>query len=310
MPDARVTVVTLTYRRPDDLREALPLLAAAIGRHSAADLLVVDNDTEPTARQLIEEFGDPRVRYVHEPRPGIAAARNRGLSETVDSEFIVFIDDDERPQPSWLENLLALQRSTGAEAVAGPVVSEFTGDLDPWIAAGQFFVRRRHPTGTELEVAATNNLLLVGNFVQRNGLRFDEAFGLSGGSDSVFTRQLIKDGGRIVWCDEAIVVDRVPASRATRDWVVRRAFRMGNTEARSQIHIATSGIGRLRERVLALVRGAGRVVMGGFGYLKGRLTGSLETEARGYRLLVRGTGMFLAAFGYAYFEYRRNRDRT
>ena len=93
-------------------------------------------------------------------------------------------------------------------------MSRFAETPDPWIAAGRFFDRRRLPTGTDLEVAATNNLLLDLAVVRRLGLRFDAAFGLSGGSDTLFTRELVASGERMVWCDEAIVYDIVPTDRA------------------------------------------------------------------------------------------------
>lgn len=301
----RVTVIVLTYRRPDDLKAALPLLLEAVAAWPGAELLVVDNDTTPSAEQTVRDLDHGQLRYVHEPRPGIASARNRGLAETADSEVVVFIDDDERPQPGWLAALMALYRSSGAQAVAGPVLSVFEGDLDPWIVAGRFFERRRHSTGTSLAVAATNNLLLDRAFVEAKQLSFDEAFGLSGGSDSVFTRQLVKSGGQILWCDEAVVVDVVPAARATRGWVTRRAFRMGNTEARAQIHVATGLAGQARERGLALARGLARVAAGAAEGLIGLVTGRQAARAHGKRTFLRGAGMVLAAFGYSYFEYRR-----
>ena len=80
--------------------------------------------------------------------------------------------------------------SSDAAAVVGPVQSEFTGELDPWIAAGAFFQRRRLATGTPVEVAATNNLLLDLETVRRLDLRFDPRFGVSGAEDTYFTRTL------------------------------------------------------------------------------------------------------------------------
>ena len=301
----KVSIVTLTFRRPDDLADALPRLLGAISDHPDAEILVVDNDTVPSAQALVGELDDPRIRYVHEPHPGIAAARNRGLDETSGRDALVFIDDDERPRDNWLASLLETQRLTGAEAVAGPVVSELPHDLDPWIRAGRFFERLRHPTGTPLPVAATNNLLLMCDFVASHRLRFDEEFGLSGGSDSVFTRALVRAGGRIVWCDDAVVTDVVPPSRATRRWVTHRAFRMGNTEARARIRV-TSGAERFLERGRCALAGAVRAAAGGVRLAHGSLTGSLERQAGGWRLLLRGAGMMLAAFGYRYYEYRRS----
>ncbi|MDG5711871.1 hypothetical protein N0Z45_19695, partial [Acinetobacter baumannii] len=81
----------------------------------------------------------------------------------------------------------------------------------------------------------TTNLLLSGPVVRRLGLRFDERFGLSGGEDSLFTRALTGAGQRIVWCAEASVLEDVPADRATRSWVCRRALSSGNTAARVEL---------------------------------------------------------------------------
>ncbi|HEY3408008.1 MAG TPA: hypothetical protein VGK53_07550, partial [Propionicimonas sp.] len=126
---------------------------------------------------------------------------------------------------------------------------------------------------------------------------------------SVFTRQLRQAGGRIVWCDEAAVTDRVPASRATRKWVVQRAFRMGNTEARARIYTA-NGPAEFLERLRAAGNGLARMGAGAFGVARGALTRSLPVRSRGVRTTLRGAGMFLAAFGYSYFEYRRRPAKT
>lgn len=298
-------MITLTYKRATDLAKALPALLSSIEDHPGASILVVDNDEVPSAREVADGFASGRLRYVHEPRPGIAAARNRGLDETAESDLIIFIDDDETPSEGWLDRLLEAHARYGAEAIVGPVLSEFEGPLDPWIAAGRYFDRLRHRSGTVVEVAATNNLLLDRAFVSAHRLRFDEAFGLSGGSDSVFTRQLRKAGGRIVWCDEATVTDRVPASRATRRWVTQRAFRMGNSEARARIYTAIGRVSAFGERLRAVGNGLARIAGGLLGVARGTLTRSLPAQSRGVRTTLRGAGMFLAAFGYSYFEYRR-----
>ena len=236
IPADGLVIAVLTFRRPEDIALALPRLAAQAGTILAgpaqgpldepagppATVLVIDNDPEASARPIVEQLaGTLRpglVRYVHEPRPGIAAARNRALREAASSALLVFIDDDEVPSAQWLAQLVDLQRSSGAAAVVGPVISEYEHAPEPWIEAGKFFHRRRLATGTPLGVAATNNLLLDLRQVRGLRLSFDERFGLSGGSDTLFTRQLVQRGGSMLWCDEAVVVDRVPSSRLTRGW--------------------------------------------------------------------------------------------
>ncbi len=306
-----VVVAVLTYRRPTDLAALLPdLVDQACSVGADCRLLVVDNDTTGSARALVQGWADAthgvRVDYAHEPRPGIAAARNRALDEAGTAELLVFIDDDERPAAGWLAALLDVRSATGATGVVGPVVSEFAVAPGPWLTAGRFFDRHRWATGTRLEVAATNNLLLDLHQVRRLGLRFDERFGLTGGSDTLFTRQLVQRGGVLVWCDEALVVDRVPAERLTRRWVLQRAYRSGNSWALTTLVLAGTHRGALGHR-LALVReGLVRALGGGAEAMLGGLLGNPAHSARGRRTLARGTGMLAGATGRTYAEYARS----
>lgn len=299
--DGRVLIAVVTYRRHADLEVLLPLLQVEARTVTpAADILVVDNDPGAGAADVVAGLG---AEYRHEPVPGIAAARNRALDELGEHRYIVFIDDDEHPEPGWLRALLATITGTGAAAVAGAVVSEFAHDPGDWVAAGRFFQRRRLPTGTPISVAATNNIVF--DVEQIDGLRFDLRLGLIGGSDSLFTRLLARDGKAMVWCDEAVVVDRVPASRLTREWVLRRGYRLGNSAVGVSLLMARSS----SERVAVRVRGAGQGlvrILGGFlRYLYGGLTRSLAHRARGLRTVSRGRGMLAAAAGITYAEYQR-----
>lgn len=309
-----VVIAVLTYRRPGDISLALPRLAAqattlAGGDRPPATVLVIDNDPDASAQAAVRDIagtlGPGLVRYAHEPRPGIAAARNRALADAGTAALLVFIDDDEVPSEHWLAQLVELQQRTGAAAVVGPVISEYEHEPEPWIQAGRFFRRRRLATGTPLTVAATNNLLLDLNQVRALGLSFDERFGLSGGSDTLFTRQLVQRGGSMLWCDEAVVVDRVPASRLTRGWVLRRALRSGNSAARVNLELAAAAAPRLAARASSLASGSLRLLGGAARLGAGLLTGSTAHQAMGLRTAARGLGMASAAFGYVYSEYRR-----
>ena len=305
---ARLVIAVLTYKRPDDLAVALPrLLAQARSAPLPAQVLVVDNDPVAGARSAVESLKDPALLYVHEPRPGIAAARNRALRQaSAAADLLAFIDDDEVPSGRWLRQLVALQKDTGAAAVVGPVISEYEEQPDGWVAAGDFFRRRRMPTGSRLDVAATNNLLLDLHQIRSLGLEFDERFGLSGGSDTLFARQLVQAGGVMVWCDEATVVDRVPIARLNRRWVLRRAFRSGNCHSRVLLAITPTPAGRMAVRFRLLTPGAVRSAGGAARYALGMLLRSQRHQARGLRTAARGAGILTGAFGYVFSEYKRS----
>jgi succinoglycan biosynthesis protein ExoM len=308
-PSVRVAV--LTYRRPEDIAAAIPRLVAegelAVAQGWDVDVLVIDNDAQASARTVVEELAATSpvpVHYEVEPVSGIAAARNRALTASPDRDLLVFIDDDERPVENWLTLLLDTHVASGC-AVVGPVISQFDTEPESWISAGGFFSRRRMPTGTPVEVAATNNLLLDLREVRRLGLSFDLDFGLSGGSDTLFTRQLIALGGRMVWCDEAIVYDIVPGSRATRRWVLLRALRSGTSWSATSLRVARGPAQRLRWQARDFGSGVARIGGGAVRLAAGLVTRNEGLQAHGARNLARGAGLAAGVFGYRYHEYKR-----
>ncbi len=310
----KLTVGILTFQRPDELTKTLAGVLAQVDEVNAADaglsvdVLVVDNDPAGTAEAATRDIGHPALRYVIESSPGIASARNRALDEAAASDLLVYIDDDEVPRPRWLSSIVSTWRSTQAAAVMGRVESAFDGELSPWIAAGDFFARPRMPSGTEIPVAAAGNLLLDLRQIRRLGVRFDVTLGLSGGEDNLLSRRLTNRGGRIVWCDESVADDLVPAKRLTRDWLLRRSWSHGNTSSVVELRMAAGRGARLATRATCVGRGLTRVFLGSARHLLGRLTGNLSHDALGLRMLYRGGGMIAGALNIVYREYARDSE--
>lgn len=305
MSEPAVTVAVATFRRNEHLAELLPLLVAQVDDVPGADVLIVDNDPSGGACPVVATVTDPRVRYVHEPRPGLTAVRNRVLDECSSRDAVAFMDDDERPEPRWLSLMVRTWAATGADAVAGRVLERYEIEPDPWIEAGGFFRRRSLETGTLVAAAPTSNLLLDLGSLRRRGLRFDERFGLTGGEDTHLTSRLVREGGRIAWCDEGRVTDLVPAARMTRTWVLDRARSHGNTTTLVDLALAGGPAAALAVRVKALVGGAGRWGVGHAMAASGRLRRSRRLDARGRRMAHRGVGMMTAALGHRVVEYAR-----
>ena len=314
--DLRVRIAVLTYRRPRDIAAVLPLLrdqaGSVIDEHTEVDIIVVDNDPDGSARSFVTSFAAEHrgvaVHYENETAPGISAARNRAIATSGGCDVLAFIDDDERPTPLWLPSLLATYREYRSAAVVGPVISEYDGEPDRWVKAGRLFSRPRMATGTQVDLAATNNLLLDLHQVKALGLEFDPRFGLSGGDDTMFTRELHRAGGRMVWSDEALVIDVVPQHRLTMRWVMLRALRFGTTWSVVALALAESRSSRARLRLSLSGQGLVRVAGGCARVLYGTVTRSVFHQARGLRIAARGSGMLLGAWGYEYQEYRRAGD--
>lgn len=302
-----LTVAIPTFRRPERLAkllDALPDRFSECPPDVSIDVLVVDNDPAASARSAARSDRFP-VRYVVESRPGIAAARNRLLDECADSDLIAFIDDDEVPLPMWLSTLLEVGRSSGAAAVMGRVVSVFDDDIDPWIIASKTFWRPVRETGTALRAAAAGNLLLDAEQIRRLGVRFDESIGLGGGEDTLFSRQIIARGGVIVWCNESVTEDFVPAERLTREWAAQRAYSSANSWARADMILADGSAAVLGLRAKYALGGIGRIVAGTLRRIYGSLRSAPTHDAAGFRILHRGRGMLAASLGRHYQEYQR-----
>ncbi|WP_315560025.1 glycosyltransferase [Actinomyces gerencseriae] len=301
-----LTIAIPTYRRPDAVARAVRGVLAqtaeiASDALDAVEVLVIDNDPSASARSVVtalcaEAPDGVGLRYEVETRPGVAAVRNRALDEAAGRRLLIFIDDDEEPEPGWLAALLAVFDATTPAAVAGLVVPAYDIEPDAWVRAGAFFERRTWPTGTVRPVAATNNLLLDLDVVRGHDLRFDEAFGATGGEDTLFTRRLVAAGGEIRWCDDARVRDHVPPARLRRDWILRRQRTHAATAVRVELALAGPGLHAV-DRARALGGGLIRVVAGSARAGVGLLGGSLVHRARGARLVARGRGMAAASVG-------------
>jgi len=324
-PPPRVTVCCCTYRRPEGLRALLDGLAAQ--RFEAIDapkldVVIVDNEGSESARAACEDF---RARsalplsYRHEPQVGISYARNACLEQlSADSDFFAMIDDDEVPEPGWLESLLVAQRATGADAVQGRVVPEFPEDAPSWVRGlGLFGWPLREPGSPSperkdlqpLDLAATNNVLVRTGAVRALGLRFDPRLAHSGGEDTVFFGTLQEEGGRIVYAERARAHERVPAERARLSYLLRVEFRKGFDRLRLKLFARQKPRSlwkRLRVRARIGRQGLAWLGTGLLSLPASVAAGSAfrERAADGLLCLARGLGMLASALGVRYQHYR------
>nr|WP_240896560.1 glycosyltransferase [Kineococcus vitellinus] len=103
LPSISVVVPTVVQRVPE-LERCLASLTTT--DHPRYEVILVDNRPErPTLDPLtglVARF--PSVHVVHEPRPGISAARNAGLL-AASGEVVAFTDDDVQVDRHWLQAL-------------------------------------------------------------------------------------------------------------------------------------------------------------------------------------------------------------
>lgn len=299
----RVAVCIATFRRPDGLERLLAGLAEQAFEGQAPELrvVVVDNDAQGSeAQALVDRFRDrfADIVFAREAVQGISYARNKALDMAGPVDFVALIDDDEAPVPRWLDELLRVQREYDADVVRGPVVPCFDNDPEPWLIDGGFFNRDRYPTGTELQVAFTHNVLYRWEPYARD-LRFSPRYARSGGSDTHYFTRIWKMGGRIVWADDAEVYEWHPPSRQTVMWHLRRQYRIGLTRAVIDAELELNGNPRRRSAIEAWQR-----FKDGFRGLKAHPVGPKHKQVAALTRMAGGVGRVAALMGFWFEEYQ------
>jgi glycosyltransferase involved in cell wall biosynthesis len=309
-----VAVIVITYRRRGGLVKLLNALQEQRfpdpERRVRLTVIVVDNDAAGSAAAGVEPFRSSKtlaVRYVVEPTQGIPLARNAGISALPDDAvFFCFIDDDEWPGATWVDELLKTQRATAADCILGAVIPVYPEGAPAWLIKSRLFESWRFADQAPLKAAASNNVLISTAFIRRTGHRFDERMRMTGGSDYLFFRQAVALGMRIVWSAGAAVYEDVPASRLTLRWIVQRQYRLGNTFSVSE-RVAGTRLGV----VMWALKGVARVGLGVV--MLPALIFSPYYGMRSIIHLIRGAGTVAGAFGQIHREYSPEgvaRDRS
>ncbi|MHC5004392.1 MAG: glycosyltransferase family 2 protein [Planctomycetota bacterium] len=230
--DRLIAICIATYRRP----EMLAVLLDSLDRMIVPDgyrthVRIVDNDHNRSAEPVAQVWRRHRrstIRYEVEPRNSISLARNRAV-DMGPADLVMFIDDDEIADPRCLLELAAALDRTGADASFG-----FVGGLLPpgaprWMVRGGFF---DHPAGgpdERLSWRATRAgcTMVRGRWFYEERVRFDPAFGRSGGEDVDLFARLAAGGAQLVGAPLAVAWEHVPRDRSSLRSLLRRQYRNG-----------------------------------------------------------------------------------
>jgi succinoglycan biosynthesis protein ExoM len=230
-PAMTISVCIATYRRPQRLAALLADLAAQ--QLPPLEVVVVDNDADGSARATCDAAacGFP-IRYSIQPVKNLSLTRNQTVAQARGS-WLAFVDDDERAPDNWLSRLAAAV-DDGVDGVQGPVEPLLPDDAAGWLHRGGFYRWARMPTGT---VVPRNRLRLGNVLIRAATVRtatpiFDPAYGLTGGEDGDLLARLVEGGARIIWCDEAEVLEPVEPARQSLRWLLLRGLRGGQDYAR------------------------------------------------------------------------------
>jgi succinoglycan biosynthesis protein ExoM len=306
MQEKQLLVIALgTFKRPKMLEDTLKSLQYLhIPGSVEAVLLVADNDPEKSAESVVTSFKQKlafRCEYLVEPHRGIVFMRNTLLEKalSLNAQLLAFIDDDEEVEPNWLEVMLANKIKYKADVVVGRVARTLPSDTPNWVIKGKFFERPSIKTGTVRTAASTSNVLFDLNLIAKTmGLRFHPALNLSGSSDTFLFTEATSLGAKIIWVNDDLIKESIPASRMTVKWLLQRAFRHTNCRTLRQRlkypylrAVLTESLYGFAHFTLGLISLPFYLFLG-----KAGLVHSL-------RFFWKGAGSFAGLTGYVYKEY-------
>jgi succinoglycan biosynthesis protein ExoM len=298
----RIAICIGTFKRSELLRELLVGLSQLTFRKEPApqiEIIVVDNDAHRTAEPVCASVSLPwPLKYFVEERRGITHVRNRAVAEAGAVDAIAFLDDDEVPAPDWLEELLSAQRHFRADVVAGPVLPRIAPGAPEWAKTGRLFHRPSFSTGQSLKICSTNNVL-VRREVFLHVPTFDDRFNLSGGEDTHFFLRARKAGHSMVWSQEAIVVESIPAERANLAWLLRRGYQCGNTWSFCELSLDQG----FCVRVVRFFKASAYVVIGFARSVLSMFRGRAAL-ARSLQTVCIGLGMITGLAGHKFLAYQ------
>lgn len=223
----RVSVLIPTFRRPEGFLRAARSVLAQIGVEGV-EIIAVDNSPEGSARTAFEHFARISTmpfRWTHEPRPGVARARNAAIA-LAEGRLVAWLDDDEEAPPHWLASLIAVRDATGAQSVFGPVRAH-AGEADN---AG--FYEALYSRSGPKQSGPAAQAYGIGNSLQPRVMfdepaPFDVSADQTGGEDDRLFASWAEAGARFAWAADAWVFEHVGAERTHLAHGLKRAFAYG-----------------------------------------------------------------------------------
>ncbi|CAM3763034.1 glycosyltransferase [Polynucleobacter brandtiae] len=128
------TIIIPTAGRIDVLIKAIESILRLDLQKNNSELIIVDNNSDPLMSQILMQHCielQGRLRYVHEPSPGLTAARHRGARES-NGEILIFLDDDVEVSEGWLDTIHKGFLDDDVVMIGGPSIPKFDGSIPSW----------------------------------------------------------------------------------------------------------------------------------------------------------------------------------
>lgn len=184
----KVSIVVPCYKVEQYLPELVDSLLAQTLHH--IEIILVDDGSPDRTGAICDEYAakDERVKVIHKPNGGVAAARNDGL-DAATGQWIIFCDSDDYLEADALEKLVQAGEKAEADVVFGDVNLVFDQQIKPAVFYKNEFV--------------TDDRQLIDKLIAADFYKYycfdpaegGAAFGYGGPWNKLVRRQLLLDNG-------------------------------------------------------------------------------------------------------------------
>lgn len=245
MKNIKITFAVCTYNRSSRLSHLLKVMSSQQSVVNFEILVVDNNSTDATQEVVLEKIKTtayPPIRLVKEASQGIVFARNRAIEESVDSDYLIFIDDDELPHPGYLQAAIDSFSKTCADVVGGRINVNFGTNTRPkWLSddllkslASLNYGDKPFFITDKTKPLWTSNIAYR-TVVFKEGLRFDknynrEGYDVGGGEDEILFRNLIDSGKAVMYQPQMVTDHFVEPWRLKRRYFYLLNYKLGFKE--------------------------------------------------------------------------------
>lgn len=288
-----ISVIIPTFRRLDLLPLAIESLLTQKLTTAAYEIIAIDNSPEGSAMSYLldaQKRCPVHMAVIHEPRPGVAYARNTAM-EIAKGELIAFLDDDTYGDENWLQDLLDTRDKFNAAMVFGPTIMHAKEAPEEHRAYIEKLFSRLGSSEDKLinEFGGASCSLHVRSIVFTENPPFPEHTNNTGGEDDAVFHGAIKRGAKVAWSAKGKVDENLVGYRANLRYAYRRSFSYGQGACYT---IATSDHVNYAGMAWHMMIGLGQVVVYG---LIGGAAWALRLKNRAQLLdpAVRGAGKII-----------------
>jgi GT2 family glycosyltransferase len=206
-----VSVILPVYNQAEYLAEAVESVLDQSYRDF--ELIIVNDGSTDDAERVMQQFTDPRIRYIFQDNRGLPGARNTGIRASA-GQLLAFLDADDRFHPDKLRAQTEFVRKHSSVGLV--YTARFEVDR-----TGAYLALVRTPEQVTLSdlvlgfPLTPTDVLVRRGWANRVGL-FDETFVLNS-EDRDFHLRLMLDGCQFAGLDRYLSYRRLHAGRTFRD---------------------------------------------------------------------------------------------